>query len=522
VSDALSTAFENVLCLPVMGIILLTAAYGIFVGAIPGLTATMAVGLLVPVTFFLSDIAAVSAIVTLEACAIFAGDIPTALVRIPGTPSSAAYADDAYALTRAGRQEQALGISLLFSVLGGLFGALVLIAAAPQLAKVALLFTSYEDFWLYALGLSCAAIVSRGSLLKGALALVIGLIFSTVGLSEDHTVPRFTFGQPELYAGIRFIPAMIGLFGVSEVLRNVLRPEDDLKAPAAAGRSPAPRGGALRLLAWCFWSPWRRLFTAVAPLFWRRKLAFLRSSSVGSVVGMLPGAGADIAAWISFGLSKRFSRKPQEYGSGSEEGLADATSANNSALAGAWIPALVFGIPGDSVTAIVIGVLLMKNVTPGPKIFTDPKQTVLLHGIYITFVLANLILLPLGLLAIRAGGYIVRIPRRVLLPSILLFSIVGAFAIEGSYFDIWVMLGMGILGFVLERFGVPLGPVVLGIVLGGRLEHAFIQNLALSSSPLDFFSRPLASLLGAVCILLWLLPVFTAIWRRAARDVPIE
>ncbi len=237
------------------------------------------------------------------------------------------------------------------------------------------------------------------------------------------------------------------------------------------------------------------------------------SSLVGAAIGALPGAGADIAAWISFGISKRLSRKPEEYGRGSLEGLGDSTTANNAALAGAWIPALVFGIPGDSITAIVIGVLLMKNITPGPQIFTIPKQTVLVYSIYITFILANLLLIPLGYLAIRAASTLVRMPRRMLMPIIALFCVVGSYAINGRYFDVWVMLLMGVFGFALELKAVPLGPLVLGIVLGGKLEQTFIQCMSKSDSFWDFFARPLAGALGLVCLLLWVYPLLASLWR---------
>jgi TctA family transporter len=471
--------------------ILLSASYGLFVGAIPGLTATMAVALMVPLTFFLDDITGLAAIVTMEACSIFAGDIPTTLLRIPGTPSSAAYTDDAYALTRSGLHQRALGVSLAFSVAGGLIGALVLIVAAPQLARFAFNFSSYEYFWLFLLGLSCAAVVSRESKTKGFLALTIGLLLSMVGLGDVHAVPRLTFGSDQLITGVNFIPAMIGMFGVSEVLRNSLH----LGHPSASVVSDTGSRATV--------------FGGVGRRLWEGVPNILRSSTIGSIVGMLPGAGADIAAWISYAVSKRFSRDPGQYGNGSLQGIADATTANNSSLAGAWIPALVLGIPGDSVTAIVIGVLLMKNIKPGPDIFTDPRQAPLVYGIYITFILANLLLIPLGYLAIRVGGILVRIPTRILLPVILLFCIVGSFAINGSYFDVGVMLAMGLLGFVLDRFRVPLGPVVLGIILGPPLEEAFVQNLTKSASLLAFFERPVAAGLGVLCLVVWLAPVVT-------------
>ena len=498
----IETAFTSVfLNWEVLLVIFAAAAYGLFMGAVPGLTATMAVALLIPLTYFMDTTSALAAVVALVASAIFAGDIPNTLLRIPGTPSSAAYTDDAYALTRQGRHQAALGVSLVFSVAGGIFGTLVLIFLARPLATLATSFSSFEYFWLYLLGLSCAALVSRGSSLKGALALVIGLLISTIGLSAVHSEPRFTFGVPQLLKGIEFIPAMIGLFGIAEVLRNMSGPTG-LKATPAQQMTEAERGGAIKAT----FGPAFQTLTG-------RILHFLRSSSIGSLIGMLPGAGADIAAWVSKAISKRFSKNPGEYGKGSLEAIADSTAANNSALAGAWVPALVFGIPGDSVTALVLGVLTMHHVTPGPDIFE--KQGELVYSIYAMFLVANLFLLPLGFLAIRAGGLLIRIPRRVLLPCILLFCIVGSYAIRNSYLDIVVMLLMGLLGFLLERKQVPLGPVVLGIILGGPLEEKFIQSLTSSDGNIaTFFSRPAATVLGIACLALWVSPLLL---RKKAR-----
>jgi putative tricarboxylic transport membrane protein len=512
-NEAIQTALAETLTWKVIGVVFVTAAYGIFVGAIPGLTATMAVALLVPFTFFLDDVSAIAAIVSTVTCSIFAGDIPGTLLRIPGTPASAAYALDAYAMTQRGQSGRALGISLVFSVFGGLFGVSVLLLAAPQLAKLD--FKTYEYFWLCVLGLSCAALVSRESRSKGLFALSLGLLISTIGLSPDHGVSRFDFGFSELYGGVKFIPAMIGLFGISEVLRNVLwLNRREVQALAVPPEQQAQAGAVRRWLV----EPISDVFGGVFGLLAKRIVHAMRSSALGSFIGMLPGAGADLAAWISYAVSKRFARRPEEYGSGSTEGLADATTANNAALASAWIPSLVFGIPGDSVTAIALGVLLMKNIEPGPRIFTDPAQQPLVFAIVIGFLLANLVLLPIGFLAIRAGTLLVRVPRRVLMPLIVLFCVLGAYSIDGSTFDIWVMLAMGLLGFVLEGFGIPLGPVVLGIILGGELEHRFIQSLRTSQHWWDFFTRPMSMVLAASVVLLWFGPLLVRVVRRLRKN----
>ncbi len=483
-NEALLQAMQQVFLDPmVWGIVIASACYGVFLGAMPGLTATMGVALFIPMTYWLEPVPALAAIVTMVACAIFAGDIPTTLVRIPGTPASAAYADDAYALAQRGEAGRALGVSLWSSVTGGLFGGLVLILLGHQLAKLAAWFSVTEYFWLYCMGLSCAVVVGKFGVASSLAGLSIGLLFSTVGLSAVHGQARFTFGQPELFQGVNFIPAMIGLFGLSEVLRNA----SNLDAVAMAASTGAGRSSIL---------------APALSLFRRRPWPWLRSSMLGSLIGILPGAGADMAAWVCVALSKRFSKTPEEYGRGSIDCIADASAGNSSSLAGAWIPALVFGIPGDSVTAIVIGVLYMKNLKPGPEIFE--QQGALVYSLYLIFLLANVVLLPVGWVAIKLGRQVLRIPRRVLLPVILLFCIVGAFAVNGSMFDVGLMLAFGLLGLACERWKVSIGALVLGLILGGPLEERFVQTLAGGQgSLLAFVDRPVAAALAAACLVLW-------------------
>jgi len=497
-------AVQIVLDPTVLLVVVLSALYGVFIGSIPGLTATMAVALFVPITFHLEPVHAVAAVVSLVACAIFAGDIPNTLLRIPGTPASAAYTDEVHAQAKEGHAERALGVCLVFSVVGGLLGSLALMLFAEFLARVATMFGTVEYFWLYLLGLGCAVVATRGSSFLGGLGLIIGLGLSTIGLSTAHGSERFTFGIAELYRGINFIPAMIGLFGLSEVLRNLLALERGADGRGSGESSRQEAGSAETGL--------RALFRYAVDLLRRHPGATLRSAGIGASVGMLPGAGADIAAWVSLGVSRRLSRDDEP---GSLSTVADATAANNSALAGAWVPALVFGIPGDSVTALVIGILMMKDVTPGPDIF-QREGGALVYSIYLLFFLANLVLLPVGVLAIRAGSALVRVPHRVLLPVIILFCVIGAYAVDNSYFDVGVMLAMGLLGFFLEQWRIPLGPVVLGIVLGAPLEERFIGTLNTSDgSFLAFFERPQSMVLGALTLALWLSPMVEAVRRRA-------
>jgi len=499
--EHIQTALFLILQPYVLLVIALAALYGLFVGAIPGLTATMATALLVPVTFFMDPVPALAAIVTMEAMAIFAGDIPGALVRIPGTPSSAAYVEESYALTLKGQAGYVLGVDVTVAAIGGMIGSIILILLAPMLAEVAMKFTSFEYFWLACIGLSCAVLVTKGSLLKGMVSLLIGLFMTTVGVDITLGYPRFTFGITDFLNGFSFIPAMIGMFGVSEVMRNVSSGELSFRLESRVQV--------------------RKLFSGIGRTLRRYKLNVVRSGLVGTFVGILPGAGADIGAWIAYAVSKRFSKDADKYGTGHIEGIVDAGTANNAGLGGAWVPALVFGIPGDSITAIVIGVLFMKGLRPGPMIFQNTPE--ILYAVYITFILANLVLIPFGILAIKAGNQMLRVPRNVLMPAILMFCIVGSFAINNTTFDVGVMLATGVLAYFMEANGIPVAPAVLGLVLGRLLEDSFMVSMIKSNWDLTvFFHRPVSAVLGVITIFLWTSPFVGALRRtitakRAAR-----
>ncbi|CAM4288450.1 tripartite tricarboxylate transporter permease [Bordetella muralis] len=477
----------------VLSVIFLSAIFGLFVGAVPGLSATMAVALLVPITFFMDPIPAIAMMVTATAMAITSGDIPGCLLRIPGTPSSAAYTDEAYAMTRRGLADQALGASIVFSCIGGLFGTFVLITCAPLLADFALNFTSYEFFWLVVLGLSCAIFISPSSTLRGFVSLLIGLLLACVGMNNPAAYPRFTFGNDDMLNGVTLLPMMVGMFAVSEVLRYA----------TDVSQRPVDIKGRIG-----------NIFTGMGGLMRKYPASVARGSVLGTVVGILPGAGADIAAWMSYGISKRFSREREKFGTGHVEGIVEAGAANNSALAGAWIPALVFGIPGDSITAIVIGVLYMKNMTPGPMIFTN--SPVEMYAVFTVFVLANLIMLPLGYLVVKTAKQVLNVPRNVLMPIILLFCIVGTFAINNSVFEVLVMLVMGVLAYLMEENDFPIAPAVLGVVLGGMLEEHFVFSMIKADGNFwAFFSRPIACGLGVLAILVWLIPLCKGVYRMS-------
>lgn len=468
-------------------VVFLSALFGLVIGSLPGLTATLGAALLMPFTFFLDPLPAIASIIAMSATAIFAGDIPGALVRMPGTPSSAAYVEDTYQMTQRGRGATALTISLVASVFGGLFGSVVLMFIAPLVGEFALQFTSYEYFWVAVVGLTAAVIVSHGSQLKGGVALMVGLLLSTVGLDVTLGYPRFTFGNENLYRGIDFIPAMIGLFGLSEVIRAVSQPPRDVREIPHLGLRGAVGDG----------------FRTI----WRFKGRQTQGNVIGSVVGALPGAGADIAAWVSYAFAKTTGRvRVTSWWDRRAEPLVAASAANNAALGSAFIPTLAFGIPGDTITAILIGVLLVKGIQPGPDLFLNQTDT--LYGIFIVFILANLVLLPLGLAAIRASGLVLRIPRPALMAVIVALSVTGAYAINNGYVEVWMAVVLGVVGFVFDRFGIPLAPVVLGLVLGPVVERNFMQSVIKTNWDLtQFFTRPISAVLVVIAALFLLYPL---------------
>lgn len=475
---------------------ILGMVFGIFVGAMPGLTATMAVALIVPFSFYLPDPAmGLALIIGVSFTAIFAGDIPATYLRIPGTPASAAATLDGHAMASQGKGGLALTIDLLCSALGGLLGVLLLMAVAPQLARFALRFSHFEYFWLALFGLAMSALVSTGSTGKGVLAAGFGMLLATVGRDIVSNTPRYTFGVSNLGDGIEFIPAMIGLFGLSEVIRLLW-----------TGTDPGHGSGLQTQRA-----EWKEAFYTV----WRRKWLWFRSSVLGTLIGALPGAGADIAAWGSYGAAQKLSKTPRDFGHGSTEGVVAPTSANNAAIAGAWIPALVFGIPGDAVTAIVLGALIMYNIKPGPLIFEQSAAQV--NTIFAIALITQLLLIPCGYLGIRAFGWILRMPRSLVLTGVTLFSLVGAYAIRNNLFDIYVMAAFGVLGFFMDRNRIPLPPLILGLILGPMVEENLRTGLIKTEGDwLPFVTRPLSALL---CVLLLLTLFSGPVWSWIKRQI---
>ncbi|WP_448531667.1 tripartite tricarboxylate transporter permease [Pseudothermotoga sp.] len=472
--------------------LLLSMFFGIFVGAIPGLTATMAVALIIPLTYYMKPIAGLAMVLGVSFTAIFAGDIPATFLRIPGTPASGAAILDGFELNKKGKGSLALMLDLFCSALGGLIGVTILITVSPPLAKFALKFTHFEYFWLGIFGLSMAAVLSRGNTVKGLMSATLGLLISTIGIDVTTGYPRFTFGVTDLMDGVGFIPAMIGLFGLSAVFKRVTQ-KSQLQL-SAVSEVVKPN--------------LKETFKHI----WKHKFTLIRGALIGTFIGALPGAGADVAAWVSYGVEKNVS-KDEELGTGSIRGVIAPTSANNAAIGGTWIPALVFGLPGDSITAIVLGAMLMYGLRPGPMIFTQSKD--LVTQLFTVAVLIQVLLLPIGWLGIKAFSLFVKLKTSLVMVAVTVFCIIGSYALRNSVFDVYVMFVFGLIGYAFEKLRIPLAPMILGLILGRTVEDNLrVGLIKTKGSFLPFLSRPISLTLFVMIVLVLIVPPLTKILSR--------
>ncbi len=465
---------------------ILAMILGIFVGGVPGLTATMAVALIVPLTYHMQPIAGLAMIIGVSFTSIFAGDIPATFLRVPGTPASGTAVLDGYVLTNKGKGGLAIALDLFCSAIGGILGILILIFISPLLANFALKFTHYEYFWLGVLGLSMSTVISKGSNTKGFFSMGIGVLLSTVGIDLVTGYPRFTFHNSELMGGISFIPVMIGLFGISEVLNQIITKKDTSSSLKNADISDKTKFSI------------REVFREIKKHFF----LIVKSSVIGNLIGALPGAGADVAAWVSYGAAKKTSKHPEEFGNGSIEGVVAPTSANNAAIGGSWIPALVFGIPGDTITSIVLGAMLMYGLKPGPLIFE--QEMGLVNQIFAVGLVSQIFLIVIGFAGIKAYSYILKFEKNIINTAIIIFSIIGAFALRNNTFDIGIVIIFGLIGYFCEKGKIPLAPMILGLILGPMVEENLRIGLVKTEGAFfPFLSRPISLVLFLIIVLMF-------------------
>jgi putative tricarboxylic transport membrane protein len=461
--------------------ILIGVVAGLCIGALPGLTANLGVALLLPVTFSMDVTAALLMLVSLYTAAIYGGSFSAILLHTPGTSASAATAIDGFALTRQGEFNKAMRVATFSSVVGGMASALALMLIAPPLSLLSLKFGPAEYFMLAVFGVTIIGTLATGNIVKGLLAGAAGLLISTVGLDLDSGFPRYTFGFRDLAGGVNFVPVVIGLFSLSQALLMCEESRQTIQqVEIEAGR-------------WRFLPTWdeiRRIRTTLA-----------RSSIIGILVGILPGAGGDIGSWVSYNEAKRFARPDEPFGKGSIVGVAASETANNAVTGSSLIPLLTLGIPGSATAAILLGALIIHGLQPGRTLFTDHAH--ITYTVIVGFMFANLVMGVVGMSVGRYMGAVTRLPNNVLIPVIVVLSIVGSYSLGNNAFDVFTMMAAGIVGYLMRKAGFPPAPLILGLILGPIAETGFRQSVTLAKGPLIGYilSSPISLFLFAMTLL---------------------
>ncbi len=479
-------------------------AAGTIIGSIPGLTATMAVAVLVPITFSMEPASALILLGAIYTGAIYGGAYSAILLNTPGTPSAIATTFDGYPMAKQGKGDLAVALACFASVFGGLVGAFALLLLAPPLSRVALAFGPVEYFWLSIFGLSLIASLSNGNLAKGLAGGALGLILSTVGVAEVSADIRLTFGSQTMIGGFGVVGALIGLYCIPVLIDLVAVPDRHLQVEKGVQS------------------------VKIMPAFqlaMNSKFNLLRSSIIGTLVGILPGAGGSVAGLVAYSEVKRNAKPGQRFGEGEPDGLIATESANNATVGGGFIPTLVLGIPGTPPDAVILGALLVQGVRTGPALFESGGGSIAYTFVY-GLLIATVLMLPVGLLIGRyAYKSIVSIPKAVLVPTVAFMTIIGTFAIRNSVSDVAIMILLGVFGWVVGRFGFAASPIVLGLILGPIAEQGFVQAWIIGSAVGDlpgmFFGRPITQAIIAFTLLSVIYPIVLA-HRRQRRDTNQE
>ncbi len=463
-------------------------SFGMIIGALPGLSVPMGVALMLPFTFGLPPTIGMLLLVGVYCAGVYGGSISAILLKTPGTAASAATAADGFALTQQGKAGKALNMALYSAVSGGLISGFILLLVAPQIAKFALSFGPPEYFALALFGMTVIAGVSGKSLGKGLVMGCFGMLIATVGIDPIDGVPRFNFGTNFLISGIDLIPALIGLFAISELLNQI---EKKTKALSVKVKYEKDRFG------WSDYKPHTK--------------TIFKSSLIGGIIGAIPGAGAAISSFISYNEARRTSKDPESFGKGSLDGIAAAVSGGNGTTGSTLIPMMTLGIPGDVVTAVLLGALLIQGLKPGPELFTNHGN--LVYTVMIGVIVVNLILFVQAKLAIRWFAKITQIPSSILLPIVFGLCLLGSFSVTNSLTSVGITLFFGVLGYILPKYGYPVTPILIAMILGPLAETSLRQSLILSEgSYLIFFMRPIPVIFILLIVLLFVIPLLKGKW----------
>ncbi|RHO41039.1 hypothetical protein DW181_02080 [Clostridium sp. AM16-23] len=467
---------------------------GMIIGALPGLNATMAISLLIPITYSMAPHAAFIMMMAVYTSAFYGGSLTAILIHTPGTPSSAATAGDGYALTKKGRGLEAMGMSTVASMFGGAVSGVALLTLAPLLGKISLMFSAPEYFLIVILGLSIIGGLGGGSMIKGFLMGCFGLFLGTIGTDGLTGQLRFTFGIDGLYAGISTVPALIGLFSISQAL---VLSEKYLDFKNGVHRTLDDNSMKGKFL------PSFKEMLRLGP-------NFIRSAIIGVVVGILPGAGGDIGAWFAYSQAKKASKHPEEFGDGSLEAICASETANNAVTGGSIIPLITLGIPGSTVAAVLLGALILHGLTPGQSMFT--KNITTTYTIIIGFILANIMMGLIGIVICRQVVKITKVSDAILIPVIVVLSTIGSYSINNRFSDVYLMLIFGLIGYLCRKLDLPTAPIILGMLLEATGESGFKNAILMSKGQpviLYYLQRPASLVLLVLIFLTVVVPIIS-------------
>lgn len=493
-----ATVFSNFFSLESLIALVVGVVGGMIIGALPGLNATMAISLLIPITYTMSPYAAFTMMMAVYTSAFYGGSLTAILIHTPGTPSSAATAGDGYALTQQGRGLEAMGMSTVASMIGGALSGIALLTLAPLLGKVTLLFSSPEYFLIVILGLSIIGGLGGGSAVKGYLMGVFGLLLGTIGTDIITGQLRFTFGYMGLYSGIPTVPALIGLFSISQAM---VLCEQHLAFKRGEHRTVDE-------------SALHGKFLPTGKEMIQHLPNFIRSGIIGIIVGILPGAGGDIGAWFAYSQAKKASKHPEEFGKGAVEAICASETANNAVTGGSIIPLITLGIPGSTVAAVLLGALIMHGLTPGQSMFT--KNVTTTYTIIIGFIAANILMGLIGMLICRQVIKITKVSDAVLVPVIVVLSTIGSYAINNRISDVYMMLVFGLIGYLCKKVNLPTAPIILGMLLEATGESGFKNAILMAKNTpvmLYYLKRPASLVLLILIVLTVVVPAIQSVVR---------
>ncbi len=469
-------------------IIIAGVMLGILVGVLPGLSPAMGVALLVPFSYGLEPLNALILLVAVYAAANYGGTITAIAINTPGTPSAIVSTFDGYPLTKKGEPGRALGASVISSTIGGLFGTVVLVFFSVPLAKIALTFGPAEYFSLAVFGLTIVSSLSTGNWIKAFIATLLGLLLNTIGMDPFTGYLRFTFDIPELADGFSFIPALIGLFALGEIFLSIEKSEKTKKVlKKVSGSMPKLKE------------------------MWNIKRTIAQSSLLGTLIGVVPGAGATIAAFIAYNEAKRISKHPEEFGKGALDGVASSGAATSGSVGGALVPLLTLGIPGSAATAVLIGALVLHGITPGPELFKNDAP--LVYGLFVSLFIAYIVMFFMGFLGNQLWIKIIKAPKSILYPVILAIAFIGSYSVGNSMFDVWSCFGFGVFGWILRRNNFPTPPVILGLILGFLAETNFRRALLMGDASI-FFTRPISAVMLFLAALSLFYPLIKSVIKK--------